>query len=421
MTEVVVHALAQRYPHVHLHVVLELTAPYSGEALVDALARTLDDFPVLAARYVPGWWRDRWLPAGIGARELVEVEDAVEDLDARLAAHVDRPFDYLAEPALRLLQITGEGATRLVISVNHMVSDGAGCLTLANVLGAHLHGVPPRSPVGTARSHLAVMAGLRARDLPLLALEVIREGIQPWSILRVRRRDREFPRADGAPNPGWRTVRLAGDAAAAFADGCRRHGATINDGLVAAMARLSAARTTAGPVAAAYTIDTRRYLARPRSLISNLVGVSLVVLPRARVASALEALRAVSARIGEQKRRLPGLAYNVLPSLSFGWMPHDWIRSVGDRAIHTILGYMNRAIAVTNIGAMDEYLAPYGDRVTAASVLGPFVRGAPAPIVVTTGFRGSFTLHVCGGGQFDDEILAGFAGELEEALGELGC
>jgi NRPS condensation-like uncharacterized protein len=419
MTEVVVHAIARRYPHVHLHVVLELRAPYPREALVDALASTIADFPVLAARYVPGWWRDRWVSTGIGADELVETATVEGPVEERIAAHVGRTFDHQTEPSVRLLQVEGAGETRLVISVHHMVSDGAGCLTLANVLGAHLCGGEPRAPVGAARSHLAVLRGLRTRDLPLLALEVIREGIQPWSILRVRRRDREFPQVDGPAAPAWHTVRLTGEAAERFAGWCRAHGATINDGLVAAMTRLSAARTAAGPVAAAYTIDTRRYLARPRSLISNLVGVSMVVLPRATVSSALEALRAVSARIGVQKRRLPGLAYNVLPSLSFGWMPHGIIRRVGDRAIHTILGYQARALAVTNIGAMDGYLAPFGDRVVAASVLGPFIRGAPAPVVVATGFGGGLTLHVCAGGQFEAGTLAEFASELQGVLTDL--
>ncbi len=420
LTEVVMNPLAGRHPHVHLHVVLELRRACPRESLVQALGATIRDFPVLGARYRPGWWRDRWEPAGVDPGDLVRVESDVGDLDAALQRHVERPFDHLTAPPVRLLQCEGEGGdARLVLSINHLVGDGAGCLTLANVFGAHLCGGTPRAPVGGARSHLAVLRGLRPRDLPLLALEMVREGLQPWSILRVPPRERGFARGDTAPRPQWRTVRVEGDTATRFTRWCKAHGATINDGLVAVMARLGAQRARGGPVAAAYTIDTRRYLARPRSLISNLLGIGMVVLPRGRLSEPADTLRAVAERIGEQKRRLPGLAYNVLPSLSFGWLPHGLVRRAGDRAIHTILGYLSRALAVTNIGPMDEYLAPYGDDVVAASVLGPFVHGLAAPVVAATGFRGNFTLQVCGGGEFPSEVMGEFAGELRSGLAEM--
>lgn len=412
--------LSGRHPHVHLHVVLELRRALEREALVEALAATMGDFPVLACRYRPGWWRDRWVPAEVDPDTLVQLEPAGVDADEALYRHVERRFDHLAEPPVRLLQIEREQGARLVISINHMVADGAGCLTLANVLGAHLYGTEPRAPVGAARSHLAVLRGLRAKDLPLLALEVVREGLQPWSILRVPRRDRPIPIRDAPARPQWRTVDIQGERAARFSRWCKAHGATINDGLVAILARLGALRATHGPVAAGYTIDTRRYLARPRSLISNLLGVGMVVLPRRHLSTVTDTLRAVSARIGVQKRRLPGLAYNVLPSLSFGWLPHGLVRRVGDGAIHAILGYLSRSLAVTNIGPMDEYLAPWGDDVETASVLGPFVYGLAAPPVVATGFRGGFTLHICGGGEFAPGALDVFADEIEELMADLG-
>jgi len=420
LTEVVLNPLGGRHPHVHLHVVLELRRCPDRRALVGALAATLSDFPVLACRYRPGWWRDRWVPVEVDPADLVHVAVGETDPDAALHRHVERTFDHLTEPAVRLLLIEREnGGARLVISVNHLVADGAGCLTLANVLGAHLHGTRPRWPVGAARSHLAVLRGLRPGDLPLLALEVVREGLQPWSILRVPRRDRPIPVEDAPPGPQWRTVHIQGEAASRFVAWCKSHRATINDGFVALLARLGAGRARRGPVAAAYTIDTRRYLARPRSLISNLLGIGMVVLPRRHLGDATDTLRAVSAKIGAQKRRLPGLAYNVLPSLSFGWLPHGLVRRVGDRAIHAILGYLSRSLAVTNIGPMDAYLEPFGDDVEAASVLGPFVHGLAAPPVVATGFRGSFTLHVCGGGEFPDAALEELAEELEALATDL--
>ena len=415
LTEVLLHGTEADLPHVHLHLSVDLTERFSRPQLEGAARRVIETFPVLGCRLRTSWWRDRWLPWGGDVAELVHVERTT-DVERATREQVARRFDHTRAPTWRLASLERDSGSRLLISLHHMTGDGGGLKALANLVVASLAGVEPFPPPTSSRSMLAPLWRLRLRDLPILLLEFVREGLQPLSVLRVRRLTRAFTRGDGSPTPAWRTVALRGPSAARFVDGCRAHGATINDGLVAAVARVCEGRGERGPVAAGYTIDLRRYLP-PSSRITNLHGVSLVVLPRRRVADPVQTLRAVSDRIGDQKRRLPGLAYTLLPLLLIGWLPHGLLRRVGRLVLNNILSSVNRALAITNIGALDEVLAPLGDQATAASVIGPFVHGMRVPVITATGFRGELTMHVEATGSVAPEALEELTEELRAEVG----
>jgi NRPS condensation-like uncharacterized protein len=144
-----------------------------------------------------------------------------------------------------------------------------------------------------------------------------------------------------------------------------------------------------------------------------------MAIPRDRLGEPLSALREVSRRIGEHKRRLPGLSYSLLPLILFGWLPHGLLRLAGRRLLTRLMGFIGRALAVTNIGSLDEALAPLGDDATAASIIGPFVHGLALPIVTATGFRGTVTLQVGSTGTLAEVSLGRFAADLARLLDEI--
>ena len=416
LTEVLLHGTERDFPHLHLHLCVDLRRTFSQGELEAAAVEVIRAFPVLGCRFRAGWWRDRWLVWDGDLAELVHREQvAPAGLEEATRVQVRRRFDHTVAPAWRLAALEHEGGSRLLISLHHMTGDGGGLKALGSVVAASLCGVDPSPRPTDSRSMLAPARGLGLRDLPILALEFLREGLQPLSLLRVRRLRRTFARGGGEPEPSWRTVALRGEAARAFLASCREQRATINDGLVAAVSRLSARRGERGPVAAGYTIDLRRYLP-PALRVTNLHGVSLVVLPRSRVGDPATTLQAVSDRIGEQKRRLPGLAYTLLPLVVIGWLPHGLLRRAGRVVLNNVLSSINRALAITNIGALDETLAPLGEEVEAASVIGPFVHGLPVPLVTATGFRRELTLHVEATGTLAEQALDDYAEELREVL-----
>lgn len=417
LVETLLHATEEELSHVHLHALVDLVRPVTRGELEAAAGAVMEAFPVLGCRFQASWWRDRWLRWSGEVAELVHVERVDDgDLHDATRRQVERRFDHTRAPTWRLAFLEHGAGGRLVVSLHHMTGDGGGLKAVTNVVAAALCGVPPDPPPSPSRSMLTPARGLRLRDLPVLALEFVREGLQPLSVLRVRRLPR-VARGGEDKRPIWRTVTLQGEPARRFVERCKASGATINDGLVAAALRLAARRGARGPVAAGYTVDLRRYLQSPMSVVTNLHGVALVVLPRRCAGSGDEALAAVSARIGVQKRRLPGLAYTLLPVLALSWLPHGLLRRVGGLVLRSVLRNLDRALAVTNVGSLDETLAPFGDAVVEASFLGPFVHGLPVPVIIASGFRGSLTLHVEGTEAFAPEALEAFASELREELG----
>jgi NRPS condensation-like uncharacterized protein len=421
MVEVVVHALEHHHPHVHLHLLVDLERSLELDELRRALAGLVAAFPVLGCRYVPGWWRDRWVPWEGDLASLCHRE-VVEDVEPACYAWAQRPMRYLEEPTVRLAFFAhgaeGGGGGRLVLSLHHMVADGGGVKAAGAVLAALLCGVDPQPAPSDDRALWRVARSLRPGDLPILAGEMLRESVSPLWMLRVRRLDYAEPTGPGGPDPHWRPVRLDRAAGARLLEACRERGATINDALVAAVARMAARRSEAGPVMVAYTVDLRRYLREKRAQVTNLAGVNMVLLERGAAGSAAAALGAVNAAIGEQKRRLIGLGYALAPAFTIGWLPHGLLRWAGAFVIRQILRRFDRAIAVTNIGSLDEALAPFGDHAVAASITGPFIHGIRVPVITATGFRGELTLQVVATATHSREDLETFATELEATVGE---
>ena len=418
LAEVMMHRTERALPHVHLHLCVDLDRRFGRDDLEAAARRTIETFPVLGCVYRARWWRDRWVAWEGEVADLVHVEQT-DDVEASTRRHVARTLDHVHEPTWRLASLEAGEGSRLIITLHHMTGDGGSVKALAAVVVASLCGVDP-VPAPTADRRIRALAwALRLRDLPVLAVELVREGLQPLSVLRVRRLS-PFPRGDGSATPRWTTVRLEGEAARGWVAGCKAAGATINDGVVATVVRLAAERGERGPVAAGYTIDLRRTLPTA-SRVTNLAGVTLVTLPRRLTGSREQTLDAVCRRIGEQKRRLPGLAYTLLPLFAIGWLPHGLLRLAGRLVLNNILSYLNRALGMTNIGPLDDALAPLGASAKAASIVGPFVHGLPCPITTVTGFRGSLTLQVQSTGTLApaaiDDLAERLGRELAEASG----
>ena len=418
LVEAVFVGLERSFPHVHLHLLVDLDRTLGRPELEQALAGLVRAFPVLGCRYQQGWWRDRWVPWGGDLAERVRVE-RVDELEAATEGLARQPLSSTDEPPVRLTFFQQDAGGRLVLTLNHIAADGAGTRAAGAVLASLLAGREPDPPATADRRLAAVARSLRLRDLPVFLVEMVREGLLPLSMLRVRPLEHRLEPGDGGPEPCWRTVALDGAEGAAVVERARQRGATVNDLLVSALLRIAGRRGRRGPVGAAFTVDLRRFLTERRARVTNLAGVSMLVLPRARVGSATDALEATSAAIGRRKRRLLGLPYMLLPAFTLGWLPHGLARLAGAVVIRMVLRRGARAPVVTNIGSLDEALEPLGDSVRAASIVGPFLHGSPIPLVTVTGFRGALQLQVGGTGTFAPAALEAYAAELGAALTDL--
>ncbi|MBD3243497.1 MAG: hypothetical protein GF331_23100, partial [Chitinivibrionales bacterium] len=260
MVEAMLNGVYRRFPHAHLHMVIDSSKTYAVERIRTALASTLDDFPVLRCRYRPGLWRDSWVPWPGPIDQLLTVAGRGASVDSATRRVTEATFDHRDAPPFRITLMPNGKGCRLVLSVHHMVADGGGIKAIANSFVSHLYHTHPDPPVSRDRRHLQVMQGIRIRDWPRLLREMLREAARPVAILKVGRVSHRFAEGNGDPHPAWATVTLKRPQTDAFHSRCREQGATINDGLVAVLLRLASRYVPAGPVAAAYTIDVRRHL-----------------------------------------------------------------------------------------------------------------------------------------------------------------
>jgi NRPS condensation-like uncharacterized protein len=229
-------------------------------------------------------------------------------------------------------------------------------------------------------------------------------------------RERSYPRAPGpAARPRYVVVPPA-DVARIKAT-CAAHGATVNDALVAALARAGAGRSRGGPLLVVYTMDLRRYRGAPRLSAANTSSLLIAVVPRRATRDLGSAARAVARITRGHQRHLAGPAF-VLGAYALGLgAPHALARRM-TRWLHPVLVDMplRRGLLVTTVGRIDAALAPFGDDLEDVRMVGPTIAGVPAPAVVAYGFRGALHLQILSAPGLAEGASDELARELVEGL-----
>jgi NRPS condensation-like uncharacterized protein len=404
-----------RYGDLGMHVVLDLRRAFSRDELARAMQAVIDAFPVLGRCYVPRFWRDAWEPVAGPVTDAVHVEEQPDDLEARTAYWARRVIDSTRERPLRLVSIArGENQTRLILSVMHVAVDGAGAAAVGHVLGSHLYGLPPMARVDSRRTIRSTLEGLRWFHVPVLLRDIAGTGLLPMRILRAARRTRLFPRDDSRTTT-WRNVVFSAAEVARIKERCG--GVTLNDALIAALARVAKARSSHGDLAVMYTMDLRRYAGAPRLTAANTSSILSIIVPRHAVGDLASTAASVAKLTARQHQSLVGPAFLVMPAALGIGAPHAWIRKMLP-LVHSVVVDMplRRGLVFTNVGRLDHGLAAFGDDIEAIHIIGPNVAGMTTPTVVAFGFRGALHLELFAAPGLAAHALPELEAELREAL-----
>ncbi len=373
-----------------LWVLLELDAPLERPQLEDAMAGVVLRFPVLGCRYRPGWWRDRWIPAPeAGPADALEVRE-VEDIEEATRRLVTEDHALQAGWPWRVLQLVSPRGTRLVVEVQHAVSDAAGALCAVRELGARLDDRGGSLRGGIRERGLgAVLRQLRPRVLPALLRGLALEATRPLGVPFIAVASGPEPtEAGGTPRFHERRYPIT----AGLKRRCDELGCTVNDLLVAAMLQLVRSRSLRGRPAVFFTVDLRRHLHDPSPRVDNLSGFDAVLLRRDEARDTRATALAVAGRTRRQRGAAIGLA-GMLGGALLGWpLPIAWQRLAGPWGSRLARSLTRRGLLVTNIGVLDPYLESWGDRVRDARVVGPFLRGALAPVFTASSYRDRLSL-----------------------------
>ncbi|MBI4957503.1 MAG: hypothetical protein HY908_36185 [Myxococcales bacterium] len=380
-----------RYGDLCMHAVVDLRRTFARAELERALAATIGDFPVLGRCYEPRFWRDRWVPVESPLAAAVHVVEEPGDLEAETARWARRSMDTTRERPVRIVSLGRRTGSRLVVSVSHLAVDGAGMAAVGHVLGSHLYGVAPAAPVDRRRDLARALAKLRWFHLPVLARDVVGTLLRPLRTVAAARRERPYAASTG-PAPVWRHLVVSADELATLRARCG--GASVNDLLLAAVARIAADRAGPGEVAVHYTMDLRRYGA-PRFTAANTSSILTAFVPRKALGTLEDAAAAVASITARHRQGLAGPAFVLTPvALALG-TPHGVLRRMV-RAIHPVAVDLplSRGLIVTNVGRLDDGLEAFGADVEHVAVIGPNLHGVPVPAIVAYGFRGALCLEL---------------------------
>lgn len=354
----------------------------------DAVANVLERFPLLGRRYERRTWRDRWVADPSAIERIICV--AGPETDAATLA--GQPLDVSAGPPWRLHVC--DGGARWVIVIPHLVVDGNGLLTIAQALAtAMAPGTVEELPEGR-RDFLQLVSRLDARSLARVPAELVRDAVSFAAVLGQ-------PTFHGSGNDGvLAPLRISVDeyTFGSWVKTVRARGATVNDGLLAEAMGIAGALSAGRHGAAFYTINLRRYLRERRPVIGNLSGFLVVRAGRLRIADPDMLLETVRHRTAAHKAGVPGIGSNLLPILLFGWLPHGLLRVAARGLRKGFLMLGRRALVMTNVGPIDNYLAPIAPLLDDAWMTAPSFPGFPSPISLVSSFRGRVNIAVSAGG-----------------------
>jgi NRPS condensation-like uncharacterized protein len=417
LVDVALVASAPRIGDLCIHAAVDLRRRFARAELERAAEAAVRAFPVLGQRYEARFWRDRWVPASGTLSDVVHVNDAPADLEAETLAWVRRRIAPERERPFRIVSFGRPQGSRLLLSVLHTAVDGAGVAAVAHVFGAHLYGVMPSLPVDARRGVGHALERVRWVHAPALLRDIASAFVQPVRMRRGGKRARPYARDPAAP-AGVRRLVVSAAELARMRAACGGT-ASVNDVLLAALARMAASRSahTDGPVPVVYTMDLRRYRQAPRLTAANTSSILNVLVPHRATASLASALAAVAEITGAQRRGLDGPAFILGPTLLALGMPHAWVRRLVPH-LHPLLVdvAIDRGLVVTNVGRIDEGLTPFGGDVESLRLLGPSIEGIGIPLVVAFGYRGRLHLEILGPPGLAETALDEFQAELRAAL-----
>lgn len=423
LTDVGLFGSMERFGDLCIHVVIDVRRAFSRGALERAAAAAIEAFPVLGCRYEPGFFRDRWMPVSEPVSSMVHVVEGATDVEAETLAWIAREIPLTRERPFRMVSVsfggTSQEGSRLLLSISHLAVDGAGIAAVGHVIGASLYGFAPGLPPDARRSLRSTLGGLRLWHLPVLARDLAEQLIQPFINMGAAPRERPYP-ISTSERPSVRRVVVGQGDLARLKTTLGEHGASVNDILIAALARVSAARsrTSPRPVVVLYTMDLRRYAGEPKLRAANISSIMTAVVPREATADLASAARAVSRVTARHRRSLAGPAFLMLPLLMAFGLPHGLVRRMtGPMHAIAIDLPLDRGLLMTNVGKLDDGLRAFGGDLVDLRIVGPNVRGVSVPVIVAYGLQGELHLELFAPPGLAEEAVIDLEREILLALG----
>jgi NRPS condensation-like uncharacterized protein len=415
LADVGLHGSADRYGDLCVHGVLDLRRSFTRDELERAVRATVTSFPVLGCIYEAHFFRDQWVPAHAPVSDMVHV-GIQTDLETDTELWTGRWLDPAHERPFRVVLLPKTDGCRLILSLSHLATDGAGMAAIGHVFGAALYGVPPALPVEPRRDIRRTLDGLGLRHLPVFVRDLANSLLQPLRVWSAGPRSRPYP-SDTSGKPFSKQIVIEKSALEALQAKCGKR-VRVNDLLVAVVSMISAKRSWYGPVAVLYTMDLRRFSRTPHLSAANVSSILTTLIPRAATHNIVDAVRAVAEATKRHRESLAGPAFLLLPMLLTGPTPHGLVRQMLP-ALQPLLVDLpvSRGFIFTNVGKLDDGLGPLANDIVDIRAVGPNIKGISSPAIIAFGLHGRIYLELFAPPGLGAKALDELESELREVMG----
>lgn len=408
-----------------VHCVLYFKGRVDEERLALAIRLTLDAEPVLGCRFIVKGWQPYWARRrDLDDLVLLNLKET-DQPDGEMASFLCRPIDLMDDPQVQVLILRAK-TDRVLIKLNHLAADGGGIKEYAYLLADIYNrlsqdpGYRPKPNLKGSRSFIQIYRCLGPLDKLRGIRRFFRDG-------RVRFKPKRFwmlsspsglhgPAAAGSRAFVFKT--MGREIFRSMKDFEKRHGATINDQILAAycLALHELAPPPPGtPLRLQSTVDLRRYLDSGQGeAICNLSAFSYLNLGTEPGGSFEEMALAVRDRMNLLKQDMIGLGdWSVIMPLVLRPWPHGWVNGAFKRLFYRKGQPVPRMFPplFTNIGRISPERVVFdgqapSDAFIAASVIFP-----PSLGCALTGFGESLTLSAgfCEAGIKREKVIQLFA------------
>lgn len=367
-----------------IHARIRIASPLDAQTLVDAVSASIPYVPLLGCIFYPHPLQPRWRDCGFTGRNIVCIrtvsrEEAVEAIQDAMTASI--AID--SEPQVRITLVRSGAEDVLCVLVNHMVCDGAGLKQYLSLLACLYSRLSAGQPLPTAkptiRSANYLFSTLHRKQFFNVLLHSYAKLHQPKAF--------RVPIAENNQPPHIVTRKISGESLNAIKLYAHTLGATINDVILAAYARVLARLTGERQISLPCPVDLRKYLAdRNATSISNLTVnfiVSVTIDPETLF---VETLSAVNQQIARQKRSDECLKSVLLAGFILHAIPFFLMQKIFTRA------FTIPVVSYTNFGIVDEQDLRFGESPATDVFLTGAVKRPPYFQIAVSTFGGEMTL-----------------------------
>lgn len=378
-----------------IHAVVHTDGQIDPDLLGKAFLLSCQTVPVIGCSFSVGGKRPRWNPQKFSGEALVQMIQPGPDEKTAEKQFLTSTIDIAAGPQVKAGVIRKQDGDTLCVLINHMVCDGGGfkeyLYLVCALYNSLCEGTSPEIPPPATRS-------IRPAFTAFSLFERVRLSLPPWDIPSPAHEDGYALQGDHAcPFICEREIGLD-----AVKQRAREKGATVNDMLLAAYARVLCRNLKRRDILIPCPVDLGKYLpAGTRRGICNLTSNYMCNVHMEKDDPFETTLRQVSAQMRGQKRSDECLKPVKLLSALFKLLPFHTLRKTFGRA------FTIPVISYTNLGILDENRLRLNDTEITAAFLTGAIKYVPYFQIAASTFRGTMTLTSNLHGTPEDRIRIG--------------